>query len=587
MSLHILGVNTAYHESSACLLRDGEIVAIAEEERFNRFRHGKHSRVDNPDDLPEQAIAWCLRQGGIGWKEVAAIGYSFDPEERRRRSLNLPDAGRVRPGDWGTPEGEETYYRHSLAARDKLVARAPQATFRFLSHHLCHAASAFLASPFEQAAVLVVDGIGEFNSTWLGLGQGDKLTELEVAGYPHSLGFVWERMSEFLGFDIYSGPGKVMGYAALTDPIGELTGADFLSRMRTILHEESGGTFRVDGEAFRFRTDDFSGLERLFGPRRVAVVDRYEDASVAAALQAVTQDIMVHLARRLYERVNAGRKEPVVNLCLAGGVALNCVANYQVALRAPFKRIWVQPMANDAGTALGAAALMHFEEGGTTRPRMLHPFWGPEYSPDEMLRALRVRGLAFSKPDNVAAEMAARVERGQIVAWFQGRQEVGPRALGHRSIITDPSRFDARSRLNARVKYRESFRPFAPSVLPAGMAEFFELPVEMLSTRYMLFALPLRQPRMKQMIPAVVQENGSTGQAGARAHEVQPEADPLYAELIAEFEKKTGLPMVLNTSFNIGEPIVTSPDQALDTFLRSSMEALALGPFVVPHPKSK
>ncbi len=587
MSLHILGVNTAYHESSACLLRDGEIVAIAEEERFNRFRHGKHSRVDNPDDLPEQAIAWCLRQGGIGWKEVAAIGYSFDPEERRRRSLNLPDAGRVRPGDWGTPEGEETYYRHSLAARDKLVARAPQATFRFLSHHLCHAASAFLASPFEQAAVLVVDGIGEFNSTWLGLGQGDKLTELEVAGYPHSLGFVWERMSEFLGFDIYSGPGKVMGYAALTDPIGELTGADFLSRMRTILHEESGGTFRVDGEAFRFRTDDFSGLERLFGPRRVAVVDRYEDASVAAALQAVTQDIMVHLARRLYERINAGRKEPVVNLCLAGGVALNCVANYQVALRAPFKRIWVQPMANDAGTALGAAALMHFEEGGTTRPRMLHPFWGPEYSPDEMLRALRVRGLAFSKPDNVAAEMAARVERGQIVAWFQGRQEVGPRALGHRSIITDPSRFDARSRLNARVKYRESFRPFAPSVLPAGMAEFFELPVEMLSTRYMLFALPLRQPRMKQMIPAVVQENGSTGQAGARAHEVQPEADPLYAELIAEFEKKTGLPMVLNTSFNIGEPIVTSPDQALDTFLRSSMEALALGPFVVPHPKSK
>jgi len=587
MSLHILGVNTAYHESSACLLRDGEIVAIAEEERFNRFRHGKHSRVDNPDDLPEQAIAWCLRQGGIGWKEVAAIGYSFDPEERRRRSLNLPDAGRVRPGDWGTPEGEVTYYRHSVAARDKLVARAPQATFRFLSHHLCHAASAFLASPFEQAAVLVVDGIGEFNSTWLGLGQGDKLTELEVAGYPHSLGFVWERMSEFLGFDIYSGPGKVMGYAALTDPIGELTGADFLSRMRTILHEESGGTFRVDGEAFRFRTDDFSGLERLFGPRRVAVVDRYEDASVAAALQAVTQDIMVHLARRLYERINAGRKEPVVNLCLAGGVALNCVANYQVALQAPFKRIWVQPMANDAGTALGAAALMHFEEGGTTRPRMLHPFWGPEYSPDEMLRALRVRGLAFSKPDNVAAEMAARVERGQIVAWFQGRQEVGPRALGHRSIITDPSRFDARSRLNARVKYRESFRPFAPSVLPAGMAEFFELPVEMLSTRYMLFALPLRQPRMKQMIPAVVQENGSTGQAGARAHEVQPEADPLYAELIAEFEKKTGLPMVLNTSFNIGEPIVTSPDQALDTFLRSSMEALALGPFVVPHPKSK
>jgi carbamoyltransferase len=244
-------------------------------------------------------------------------------------------------------------------------------------------------------------------------------------------------------------------------------------------------------------------------------------------------------------------------------------------------------MANDAGTALGAAALIHFAQGGKARPRMAHAFWGPGYSPDAMQASLKARGLAFSKPDNVAAEVAARIERGQIVAWFQGRQEVGPRALGHRSILTDPSRFDARNRLNVRVKYRESFRPFAPSVLPGGMASFFDLPAEMLSTRYMLFALPLRERRMTQMIPAVVQENGSTGKAGARVHQVQPEVDPLYAELIAEFEKKTSLPMVLNTSFNIGEPIVTSPDHALDTFLKSSMDALALGPFLVQHPRSK
>ncbi len=587
MALHILGVNAAYHESSACLLRDGEIVATAEEERFSRIRYGKHSRVDNPDELPEQAMAWCLKQGGIGWHDLAAIGYSLDPEQRRRQNVNLPDAKRMKAGDWGTPEGEETYYRHSLAGRDKLTARAPQARFHFLPHHLCHAASAFLASPFEQAAVLVIDGIGEFNSTWLGLGQGDKLTELEAVGYPHSLGFVWERMSEFLGFDVYSGPGKVMGYACLTDPIGELSNADFLARMRTIFHEESGGTFFVDNEAFRFRTDDFSGLEPLFGPRRTSVVDRYEDASVAAALQVVTQDVMVHLAKRLYARVNEDRKEPITDLCMAGGVALNCVANYEVAARTPFKRIWVQPMANDAGTALGAAALVHFQHGGKARPRMAHAFWGPGYSPDEMQTALKARGLAFSKPDNVAAEVATRIERGQIVAWFQGRQEVGPRALGHRSIVTDPSRFDARNRLNVRVKYRESFRPFAPSVLPGGMAKFFELPAEMLSTRYMLFALPLREHRMTQVIPAVIQENGSTGKAGARAHEVQPDVDPLYAELITEFEKKTSLPMVLNTSFNIGEPIVTSPDHALDTFLKSSMDALALGPFLAPHPKAK
>ena len=307
MTVHILGVNAAYHESSACLLRDGEIVATAEEERFSRIRYGKHSRVDNPDELPEQAIAWCLKEGGIDWKDLVAIGYSLDPAERRRRNLNLPDAKRMAPGGWGTPEGEETYYRHSLVAREKLVSRAPGAEFCFLPHHLCHAASAFFASPFEQAAVLVVDGIGEFNSTWLGLGEGEKLTELELVGYPHSVGFVWERMSEFLGFDVYSGPGKVMGYACLTDPVGELTNADFLARMRTIFHEENGGAFFVDNQAFRFRTNDFSGLERLFGPRRTAVVDRYEDASVAAALQAVTQDVMVHLANRLYARINTGR----------------------------------------------------------------------------------------------------------------------------------------------------------------------------------------------------------------------------------------------------------------------------------------
>jgi carbamoyltransferase len=244
-------------------------------------------------------------------------------------------------------------------------------------------------------------------------------------------------------------------------------------------------------------------------------------------------------------------------------------------------------MANDAGTALGAAALVNFEQGGNTRPRMAHAFWGPGYSPDEMHASLKARGLACSKPDNIAAEVATRIERGQIVAWFQGRKEVGPRALGHRSILTDPTRFDARNRLNMRVKYRESFRPFAPSVLPAGMTKFFESPAQMLSTSYMLFALPLREHRMTQIIPAVIQENGSSGKAGARAHEVQPEVDPLYAELIGEFAKKTSVPAVLNTSFNVGEPIVTTPDQALDTFLKSSMDALAMGPFLIPHPKAK
>ncbi len=587
MSRLCLGVNTAYHESAACLVRDGEIVAMAEEERFNRVRHGKHSRIDNPDELPEQAMAWCLAQGGVGWKDITDIGYALDPEMRKAGNSRLPDRHRVKPNDWGTPEGEEIFYRHNLLARDKLRAYAPQANFTFLPHHLCHAASAFLASPFSEAAVLVVDGIGEIGSTWLGVGTSKALIEEENARYPNSIGFVWERMSEFLGFDVYSGPGKVMGYACITDPVGELTGKDYLRSMREIFHEVPGGLFEVDNEAFRFRTDDFSGLERHFGPRRRVVVDRYEEASIAAALQVQTQEVLVHLCRRLYARLNEGRAQPVVDLCLAGGVALNCVATYEIAARTPFRRIWVQPMANDAGTALGAALLIDFHHEGRRPSPMTHAFWGPGYTVAEMEEALRRRGLLYQRPDSIAEEAAARVERGEIVAWFQGRQEVGPRALGHRSILADPTRFDSRNRLNLRVKMRESFRPFAPSVLASGVARFFEQPADLLARRFMLAALPLSNRRASQIIPAVVQENGSTGKATARIHEVTPEIDPLYAEAIAAFERRVGIPMLLNTSFNIGEPIVTTPDQALDTFLRSSMDALALGPFLVPNPKAR
>lgn len=585
MTVHVLGVNTAYHEPSACLLRDGAIVAMAEEERFNRIRYGKHSRIDNPDQLPELAMAWCLEEGGVTWRDLDAIAYSFDPEARRKGNVGLPDAARVRPGDWGTEEGEEVFYRHNLLARDSLLARAPRAGFHFLPHHLCHAASAFLPAPFEEAAVLVVDGIGELGSTWLGLGKDSTLTELETVAYPHSIGFVWERMSELLGFDAHSGPGKVMGYACITDPAGELTGADHLASMRSIFHEVAGGTFFVDNDAFRFRTDDYTGLERLFGPRRKSVVDRYEEASVAAALQVVTQDVLVHLADRLYDLVNTGRRQPVTSLCLAGGVALNCVANYEIASRTKFREIWVQPMANDAGTALGAAALVHQRLGGTPRVRMEHAFWGPGFREAAMRVELERRGLGFDAPDSLPATVAALLEQGKIVAWFQGRQEVGPRALGHRSILTDPSRFDSRNRLNLKVKVRESFRPFAPSVVSSGMSRFFALPAKLHATRYMLCALPLKERRMAQVIPAVIQENGSTGLATSRIHEVVPGIDPAYTALIEEFRALTGLPMVLNTSFNIGEPIVTTPSEALDTFLRSSMDALALGPFLVHNPR--
>jgi len=493
----------------------------------------------------------------------------------------------VRPGDWGTEEGEEVFYRHNLRARDILKERAPQAAFHFLPHHLCHAASAFHVSPFDEAAILIVDGIGEHGSTWLGYGSGWTLDELETVPFPHSLGFVWEKMSEFLGLDVYTGPGKVMGYAAITDPEGELSGRCHLTAMRETFHPKPGGTFVVDNHVFRLGTDDFSGLEARFGPRRRAIVDRYEDASIAAALQEVTGDVMVHLAERLYDRINRGRDQPLLDLCLAGGVALNCVANYEIAERTRFRRIWIQPAANDAGTALGAALLLEAQLGGGARPRMAHAYHGPEASLEEIEEALDEAGLEASTPDSLPAEVARRIERGEIVAWFQGRQEVGPRALGNRSIVCDPSRFDTRTRINLRVKHRESFRPFAPSVLPAAMERFFTTPAEMLSTRFMLFALPLKERKQVQVIPAVIQENGSTGRATSRIHLVEEEHNPVYAELIREFASITGLPLVLNTSFNISEPIVTTPRHAVATFMRSSMDALAIGPYLVTRTESR
>jgi len=575
----ILGINSAYHESAACILVDGQLVALVEEERFNRFRHGKCATITSPDELPEAAMAFCLTQAGVGWHDVTAIGYSLDPEARREKNLGLADSGRVIAGDWGTAEGEKAFYEHNLAARDALRARAPQAAFHFVPHHMCHAASAYLVSPFEEAAVLVVDGIGELGSTWLGVGDGTNLEALDTIDYPHSIGFVWEKLSEYLGLDAYSGPGKLMGYGATTDPLGELSGADHLSTMREIFRPEGNG-FVVDNDAFRFRTNDFSGLERHFGPRREAIVDRYEEASIAAALQTVTNDVLVHLAEGLYRRVNAGRDRPIKNLCLAGGVALNCVSNYEIAARTPFERIYVQPAANDAGTALGAALLL----ADGARPPMEHAYLGPGFSTDQLRAALDTEGLSYDTPSDIATEVARRVERGDIVAWFQGRQEVGPRALGNRSILCDPSRFDSRNRINTRVKYRESFRPFAPSVLPEAMDRFFETPADMISIRHMLFALPLRERKLMQMIPAVVQENGSTGVATSRIHLIDRDHNPLYYQMVEEFRALMGLPLVLNTSFNIREPIVTTPQEAIATFLRSSMDSLAIGPYLANHP---
>ncbi|RCK80817.1 MAG: carbamoyl transferase [Candidatus Ozemobacter sibiricus] len=574
MATTILGINAAYHESAVCLLRDGVILNAVEEERFNRIKHAKHARVDNADELPEQALEWSLRAAGLTPDQIDHIGFSFDPEERLRCNRNLGEKG-IPPGDYGTPEGEETFHRSVYNAAAKLRQRFPKAQFHFLRHHLCHAASTFYPSRHERAAVLAIDGIGEFTTTWMGIGDGHTLKPIHEISYPHSLGFVWEKMSEHLGFDVYGGPGKVMGYACLTDPVGEASGIDYAERFRRIIQLTDTG-FTVDNSVMRFRTRDFSGLEPLFGPRRPSIVDRYEEASIAAGLQTVTEEVFIHLARLLY------RKTGMEALCLAGGVALNCVANARLLRETPFRALHVMPAANDAGTAVGAACLLWCQVlGNRTRPRLDHAYLGPEYSETEIKAALDQAGLAATRPDDLPREVARLVYDGKIVAWFQGRLEFGPRALGHRSILGDPSRFDMRSRLNHKVKERESFRPFAPSVLPEDIGRHLQTPADLDAAEYMLLALPVVERRDIQRIPAVIQENGTTGHATARPHVVRPAVNPLYHRLLQEMKAISGLGMILNTSFNISEPIVATPEHAINCFQRSKMDALAIGPFLV------
>jgi len=574
MGTIILGVNSAYHESSVCLLRDGVILGAVEEERFNRVKHAKCARVDNPDELPDKAMEWALHHAGITADQVDHVAFSFDPDTRLATNRDLGEKG-IPPGDYGTPEGEATFHAHLHKAAAELRRRFPKAEFHFLPHHLCHAGSAFYPSRHEKAAVMTIDGIGEFTTTWLGIGEGNKLTPVLEIPYPNSLGFVWEKMSEHLGFDIYGGPGKVMGYACISDPIGEDTGVDYADRFRQIIRLTDTG-FTVDNSAMRFRTPDFSGLEKYFGPRRRSIIDRYEEASIAAGLQVVTEEVFVHLARLLHKKTGLDA------LCMAGGVSLNCVANSRILRETPFKHLHVQPAANDGGTAIGAAChLWCHILGNTKRPRLEHTYLGPEYSETEIGSALESAGLKGEKADDLPARVARMVYDGNVVAWFQGRLEFGPRALGNRSILADPSRFDIRSRLNAKVKERESFRPFAPSVLAEDVERHLRVPSDLDAAEYMLLALPLKEPRDIQRIPAVVQENGITRIATSRAHVVRPEVNPIYARLLQEMKSLSGIGMVLNTSFNISEPIVCTPAHAISCFKRSKMDALAIGPYLV------
>ena len=562
---YILGINSAYHESSACLINNAQLVIAIEEERLNRIKHAKAAKIDNPHILPLKSIELCLETAGISFQDIDLIGYSFNPE---RRLLNKDVQEDCIDGDWGSESGEDLFYQKLQEITQILSDFAGEdisKKFKWLDHHLCHAASAYFVSPYEEAAVLVVDGIGEFESTTLYQGKANKLSKLNSIDYPNSLGFLWEKMAEFLGFSEYDAC-KIMGLASY----GHYS--YYYNTFKQFIHT-GPGTFALDNEVLRFRVNDFTALEELFGPKRTAdqeLEERHTD--IAAALQKITEEIVLELATDLYRRTKSK------NLCLAGGVALNCVCNGVLQEHSPYENIYIQPAAHDAGTAIGAAYILWNQVLGNPKSYIMDsPYLGPEYTSEEIKTVLDSNNVKYSYHENIEEVTAKLIAQGYIIGWFQGRAEIGPRALGNRSLLADPRHPYMKDIINMKVKKREGFRPFAPSILAEKAHQWFRIPQGQLASNFMLLAYDVLKSK-QETIPSVTHVDGTS-----RIQTVQQSSNPKYYKLIEEFEKITEVPILLNTSLNKLEPVVCSPQDAVNTMKKASLYYLVIGNFLVDN----
>lgn len=561
--MNVLGLNTM-ENASASLVMDNRIVAAAEEERFTRVKH--------QDGTPVRAIQYCLREGGIGLKDIDLVALNWQPWRLGRRILHVLKYGLTSPRLFlekarrGAQETVGDEWRRMMT----LPWRLPQLLgeeraergyrFKFMDHHHCHAASAFYPSPFEKAAILTLDGAGESACIVSGQGDGSVIRRIGEIGLPHSLGHLYSAVTAFLGFRACSGEGKVMGLA----PYGEDHYGECFER---ILRLREKGKVAVD---FRYldyhlaRRGVFSPLtRRLFGEPREkegGVEKRHED--IAASLQKALERAALHVAAQL------ARETRLDTLCLAGGVALNACMNYRLEQSSPFRRVFIQPAAGDAGSSLGAALAAAPPPEHERRP-MTHTFLGPGFTEAEIDGAITAIGLKAVHCPDIQETVAGLLARGKIVGWFQGRMEFGPRALGNRSILADPRKAEMKDILNARVKHREYFRPFAPAVLEECMGDFF---TGADSSPFMTKIADVI-PRMRDLIPATVHVDGT-----ARLQTVSRESNREFYGLIEKFRRLTGTPVILNTSFNVrGEPIVCTPEDATACYLGTEMDALAIG----------
>jgi len=589
----ILGISAYYHDSAAAILRDGQVLAAAQQERFTRRKHDA--------GFPAEAIQYCLAEAGTNLRDVEHIVFYDKPLIKFERLLETylsyaPKGFRSFVAAMPVWLKEKLFLKSTLkkelaALGDCTLQELP--SLQFAEHHQSHAASAFYFSPFERSAVLCLDGVGEWATTSVWRGNGTQLEPLWEIDFPHSLGLLYSAFTYFTGFRVNSGEYKLMGLA----PYGEPKYVDLI--LDKLLDLKPDGTFRLDMRYFNYCTGltmTNANFDALFGgpPRKPESEVTQREMDIAASIQKVTEEVVLRLAKTIHSETGEE------NLCLAGGVALNCVANGRILRESPFKNIWIQPAAGDAGGAIGAAAVSWYANGYAERQingkdSMQGSYLGPRYGPEKIRQDLDKFDAVFGElPDEeLFTRLAELLEQGKVVGWFQGRMEFGPRALGGRSIIGDPRNSEMQTVMNLKIKYRESFRPFAPSVLAERVSDYFDQEVE---SPYMLIVAPVRKELRKELsdeeqalfgveklkikrsdLPAITHVDYS-----ARVQTVHEDTNPRYYRLLKAFEQQTGCGVLVNTSFNVrGEPIVCTPEDAYRCFMRTEMDYLVMENFLL------
>ncbi len=589
--MNILGISCFFHDAGAALIQDGALVAAAEEERFSRKKHDY--------DFPSQAIDFCLKAGGVRGQDLDMVVFFEKPFLKFDRILRstmstFPKSRGVFQESMIAWMTEKLWIKGQIRQHLKV----DESKIVFSDHHLSHAASAFFCSPFDEAAILTVDGVGEWATATYGIGRGTDIRVLREIRFPHSLGLLYSAFTAFLGFEVNEGEYKVMGMAPFGQP-------RYVDKVWKLVSQESDGSFHLNMEYFTFHRSTHQTFSRkfvdLFGPAREpdalfftassgfpsyfgARPASYDSlakqnqhyADIAASIQVVTEEMMLKMASHLHRETGLKR------LCLAGGVALNSVANGRILRETPFEELFIQPAAGDGGGAVGAALVGYHMILGKPRDFVMrHAYWGQEHSVgdvDAFVRSNNVAHTRYENDDRLMTRVVEHLQAGKVIGWFQGRFELGPRALGNRSILADPRNPSMKDIVNTKIKFREPFRPFAPSVLVERAEEFFDLPdaARHHPARYMLYVVDVKAGQGAR-IPAVTHVDGT-----ARLQTVDPDNAPRYRKLIHTFGQATGVPVLLNTSFNLrGEPIVNTPAEAFSTFSRSGMDVLVLGQHVI------